>query len=184
MSGIRASGPATDFVRAMGPVARALLGEPSQEIKAKRELRFGTRGSLAVSLDKGTWHDHEAGRGGGVLDLVRERKALDHDAALAWLQDQGHIPKAERGGSAPKRQVAAYDYTSADGELLFQVVRFEPKDFRPRRPDALHVPVPPTQAIRPAGPEVLRLEPHHLEQQLAIRAGVVVGRDLALRSGS
>ena len=135
MSATNGRRAATDFVRAMGPVARALLGEPSQEIKAKRELRFGTRGSLAVSLDKGTWHDHEAGRGGGVLDLVQERKALDHDAALAWLHDQGHIPKAERGGSAPKRQVAAYDYTSADGELLFQVVRFEPKDFRPRRPD-------------------------------------------------
>lgn len=135
MSGSYASRPASDFVRAMGPVARALLGEPSQESKAKRELRFGTRGSLSVSLDKGTWHDHEAGRGGGVLDLVQERKALGQDEAVAWLQDQGHIPKAKRGGSAPKRQIAAYDYTSADGELLFQVVRFEPKDFRPRRPD-------------------------------------------------
>ena len=34
-----------------------------------------------------------------------------------------------------KRIVAAYDYTDAQGELLYQCVRFEPKDFRQRRPD-------------------------------------------------
>src|ERR1019366_5080866 len=34
-----------------------------------------------------------------------------------------------------RRTVATYDYTDAAGELLFQVLRFEPKDFRQRRPD-------------------------------------------------
>jgi 5S rRNA maturation endonuclease (ribonuclease M5) len=40
--------------------------------------------------------------------------------------------------SAPKTQkriVETYDYTDAAGKLLFQVVRFDPKDFRQRRPD-------------------------------------------------
>jgi putative DNA primase/helicase len=36
-------------------------------------------------------------------------------------------------GPAP-RIVAEYDYLDADGKVLFQVVRFEPKDFRQRRP--------------------------------------------------
>jgi hypothetical protein len=31
--------------------------------------------------------------------------------------------------------VATYDYTDADGTLLYQVVRYDPKDFRQRRPD-------------------------------------------------
>lgn len=35
----------------------------------------------------------------------------------------------------PRRIVAEYDYLSADGELLYQNVRYEPKDFRARRPD-------------------------------------------------
>lgn len=36
----------------------------------------------------------------------------------------------------PKSKIVrTYDYQSADGNLLFQVVRFEPKDFRQRRPD-------------------------------------------------
>jgi hypothetical protein len=33
------------------------------------------------------------------------------------------------------REVCAYDYRSSDGTLLFQAVRYEPKDFRLRRPD-------------------------------------------------
>jgi hypothetical protein len=33
------------------------------------------------------------------------------------------------------RIVSTYDYTDEKGALLFQVVRFEPKDFRARRPD-------------------------------------------------
>ena len=38
-------------------------------------------------------------------------------------------------GSGERRIVAEYDYCDEKGELLFQVVRFEPKDFRQRRPD-------------------------------------------------
>jgi AAA domain len=42
---------------------------------------------------------------------------------------QPHIDK-------PKgRLVATYDYTDAAGELLYQVLRYEPKDFRQRQPD-------------------------------------------------
>jgi hypothetical protein len=40
-----------------------------------------------------------------------------------------------REGNDSKRIVATYDYHDADGELLFQVVRFDPKEFRQRRPD-------------------------------------------------
>jgi 5S rRNA maturation endonuclease (ribonuclease M5) len=34
-----------------------------------------------------------------------------------------------------KRIIAEYNYTDEHGELLYQVVRFEPKDFRPRYAD-------------------------------------------------
>ena len=37
--------------------------------------------------------------------------------------------------SSDPRIVAEYSYTDESGTLLFQVVRFEPKDFRQRRPD-------------------------------------------------
>jgi len=41
----------------------------------------------------------------------------------------GHGAKQER------RFVATYDYEDRDGNLVYQVVRYEPKDFRQRRPD-------------------------------------------------
>jgi putative DNA primase/helicase len=65
-----------------------------------------------------------------VLKFVQVQKHLDKDGALAWLQERRHITKIES-----RRQVAAYDYQSDAGDLLFQVVRYEPKDFRQRRPD-------------------------------------------------
>jgi len=38
-------------------------------------------------------------------------------------------------GGGGSRKAATYDYTDAAGELLYQVVRFEPKSFRQRRPN-------------------------------------------------
>ena len=40
----------------------------------------------------------------------------------------------DAGGNGKRREVAAYDYVDEAGALLFQVVRFEPKDFRQRKP--------------------------------------------------
>ncbi|HVU88049.1 MAG TPA: phage/plasmid primase, P4 family [Pirellulales bacterium] len=39
------------------------------------------------------------------------------------------------GGKVQKRIVATYDYRDEAGNLLFQVVRYDPKDFRQRSPD-------------------------------------------------
>ena len=47
--------------------------------------------------------------------------------AAAGAQSRNDKPKG--------RVVATYDYTDADGKLLYQVLRYEPKDFRQRRPD-------------------------------------------------
>ena len=47
--------------------------------------------------------------------------------AAAGMQSRNDKPKG--------RVVATYDYTDADGTLLYQVLRYEPKDFRQRRPD-------------------------------------------------
>lgn len=41
------------------------------------------------------------------------------------------VPESQR----KQRMVKSYDYTDADGNLLFQTCRYEPKTFRQRRPD-------------------------------------------------
>lgn len=43
-------------------------------------------------------------------------------------------PKAVQTGSK-RRLVETYDYQDKDGQMLYQVCRYEPKDFRQRRPD-------------------------------------------------
>jgi RecA-family ATPase len=49
-------------------------------------------------------------------------------AVMAAAMGQGHNSKPTG------RITATYDYTDADGGLLYQVLRYEPKDFRQRRP--------------------------------------------------
>jgi hypothetical protein len=43
--------------------------------------------------------------------------------------------KPNGGGASHSRHVTTYDYVDANGALLYQVVRLEPKSFRQRRPD-------------------------------------------------
>ena len=129
--------PRDEFSGCIRPVALALLGEPNKALSSATELRFGSRGSMSVDLQRGVWHDHEAGTGGGVLDLVARHTGRANGAAVDWLREQGFIAdrpqEPERQGR--RRIVGSYDYRDESGALVFQVVRFEPKDFRQRRPD-------------------------------------------------
>ncbi|WKN20630.1 toprim domain-containing protein [Azotobacter vinelandii] len=124
------------------PIARHLLGEPNANMSKPTELRFGTRGSLAVDLNKGTWFSHEEHVGGGVLDLIaRETGITARAEQLAWLESQGlreqkptPCPASPNVLVKPKIDTT-YAYKDEKGRTLFEVVRFEPKDFRQRKPD-------------------------------------------------
>ena len=129
-SGSRESSP--ELARVMGAVARDLLGEPNEPLSTEDELRFGTRGSLSVNLKAGTFFDHEAGVGGGVLDFVMRERHIDKEGALAWLRHHKHLAEPRK-----LNIVARYPYTDPDGGLLYEVVRLDPKDFRQRRPDGV-----------------------------------------------
>ena len=74
-------------------LARHLLGDPPA-IEADGSWRYGKRGSLAVHVDgpqRGTFRDFEAGKSGGVLDLVLHlvEHVNDRTAAAAWLRAEG-----------------------------------------------------------------------------------------------
>ena len=123
----------------MGAVAREVLGEPNAALSSKRELRWGNRGSISVDLEKGVWMDHEAGEGGGVLDFISRYEHIGETrAAFEWLEQKGIRNGPGRGPQSRDNVVklgnivATYDYTDEAGAFLFQVVRFEPKDFRQR----------------------------------------------------
>ena len=126
-----------------GPIVDAAIrefGEPNWPLSSNTELRFRNRGSLSVRVADGVWFDHELGEGGKV-----------HVA----------LPKPKS-----RRLVATYDYASADGELLFQVCRYEPKDFRQRRQNADGI---WTWSVRG-----IELVPYRLPEMLAATEVVVV----------
>ena len=164
--------PNLSYQELIEPVARALLGEPNERLSKPNELRFGTHGSVAVDLAKGTFYDHESNEGGGVLDLVRIKSdsAKTRADAAKWLEHAGFVqggkksnghdqnlkntnqqktphpcleptPSHEVMKSWPSEQqpmqtvAAAYDYCDEAGALVFQVLRYEPKTFRQRRPE-------------------------------------------------
>jgi len=128
---------ADPFSAHMEAVARKCLGDPNPRLSCATELRFGTHGSLSVDLEKGVWADHEANTGGGVMDLLAREKGLRGQEAIAWLRSEvGAYFEDRNAEPAPKaRVVARYDYVDENGEVLFQVCRFEPKTFKQRRPD-------------------------------------------------
>lgn len=129
-----ASTSSSEFAACMCAVARELLGEPNRVLSSRDEWRYGERGSLKIDVKAGTFCDFESGAAGGVIDFVSSQTRTDKAAALAWLAARKHLP--EQRPSKPKsRIVKTYDYCDEAGALAFQVCRFEPKDFRQRRPN-------------------------------------------------
>ena len=63
------------------------------------EVRYGSRGSLSVNRHNATFYDHEAGTGGGVLDLIEHRTGQH---GPGWLADH-NIGDSRRGGAERPR---------------------------------------------------------------------------------
>jgi putative DNA primase/helicase len=123
-----------DFVALMPAVAKRLLGEPNPQLSnPPKELRFGTHGSVKVNCVTGQFFDHEANVGGGVTGLIEHKQGCDHNGAVTWLRREGFLSAGN--GRTSSQVVARYNYADETGATLFQVIRFEPKDFRQRRPD-------------------------------------------------
>src|SRR5262249_15942219 len=137
--------PHIDWVALMPDVARLLLGPINEELSDGDNLRFRNRGSMIIDLKKGVWHDWETNEGGGVVDLIKREAG---EEPMAWLGSEGLLNGDARRSTnnttkqtikpkKPKlgRILAAYNYVDENNALVFHVVRFDPKDFRQRRPD-------------------------------------------------
>lgn len=91
-------------------IARQILGTPNPRLSTARELRWGSKGSLCVSIERDRWRDFETGEGGDAIDLVRREHACGYREALDILGvDPDERPEPVRQAS-PK----AIDTRSAD----------------------------------------------------------------------
>lgn len=92
-------------------IGEALLGLPNKAASTRRELRWGAKGSLSLSITgakRGVWFSHEEGRGGDLLGLIRHVQGCTEDDALRWAADktgvQINIPTSEDDGQAKQRR--------------------------------------------------------------------------------
>jgi hypothetical protein len=118
-----------------------LLNLPGEAAKSCRSpLRADDANpSFSVFDDGLRWKDHATGEHGDAVDFLARARSLSLKDAIAEFKRQAGV--ADAAPAAPSRSnlspciVATYDYRDEAGQLLFQVVRLEPKSFRQRRPD-------------------------------------------------
>ena len=89
------------------------------------------RFSVCTREGKQVFNCRGCGASGDVIDLVRFLDGCDFARAVEALTGKAKPNGHDKLGKA----IAEYSYTDEAGELLFQVVRFDPKAFRQRRPD-------------------------------------------------
>jgi AAA domain len=92
--------------------------------------------SMAIKLSNAVWMCHAGCGGGGILDF--ERKMFPGGDLDSWWADITRICGLEpnrKGKRDLGELVATYDYTDATGKLVFQKLRYEPKNFLQRAPN-------------------------------------------------
>ena len=129
---------ATDLVDLVSETIQ--LKQVGTSLKGLCPLHPDQNPSLDVDPRQGLWHCFGCGAGGNAINWVERTRGLPPSEAVSWLLARAGIPDtprepARRKPRANRREVASYDYVDAAGQLIYQVVRFEPKDFRQRRPD-------------------------------------------------
>lgn len=88
--------------------------------------------SLSLNTEKDVFLCGPCGAGGTAWQLAAFLAGVDpgdKDGVKEWLTERGLFNSTER------RILAEYRYDDETGAHLFDVVRFEPKDFRQRKPD-------------------------------------------------
>ena len=115
-------------------VARAYWGEPT--IKRGHTYRWGNHGSKEIDLRKGTFFDFQENVGGGVIDLVKMNEPTSFQTIPEILEKKFGIARQQQTTIQPAKFMSkCYSYVDEHGEVRYEVVRFEPKDFRQRVPD-------------------------------------------------
>ena len=88
-----------------------------------------TRPSFFANRVTGIFHCKGCDKRGSIFDFYMETHGVDFKTALYELAKQAGISEDK------KKIIKSYDYLNESGTLLFQTVRYEPKDFKQRRPD-------------------------------------------------
>ncbi len=121
------------FYKKYLPNLKAISGD---EFQAVCPFHDDKDPSFNLNGNTGRYFCHGCGKKGDIFHFYAKVSSLDN------RRDYPKILKGIAGdfgislnGDKKSRIVKTYDYTDAGGQLLFQVCRMEPKDFRQRRPN-------------------------------------------------
>jgi len=90
--------------------------------------------SFSVNLLNGFYKCHGCGNEGDVFDFYKKYHGVDFKTAVSQLAELIGIDP-ENNNSEFDKILYEYDYLDNNGNLLYQIVRYNPKEFRPRRKD-------------------------------------------------
>lgn len=140
-SEIIAANPLPNYLESRGVMMKGESRHRTSNRCALTEHRPGHQ-CVAVDTEQGVWFCNDCGKGGSVIDWESLAAGVSIGEAMRRLGGEvmpepgKTIPApSSRNGGGKSRLVKTYDYTDESGKLLFQVCRFEPKDFRQRQPD-------------------------------------------------
>lgn len=120
--------PMDVWLRGKGIVVVGTGTEKTTNVCAVKEHKEGHQ-CVSVDVERGIWNCNDCGCGGDMIRwMALEEGKTDGDILQGLHLDDGAKGKPE--------EVASYDYVDEEGRLLFQCVRYVPKNFKQRRPDA------------------------------------------------
>jgi DNA primase len=115
-----------------------LRGEPKHSCLSPFRQETHPSFSVFQNRDLWFWKDHATSAGGDEIDLIVQHTGRDkknairiyHELAGVDLRQTFDAPR----NTALRKLAVVYDYLDACGNLVHQTLRYEPKQFRQRRP--------------------------------------------------
>jgi len=133
--------PLPEFLESKGVVLRVSGGKLKSNRCATHEHKPGHL-CVAVESERNIWACADCGTGGSVIDWEAQSKGISVGDAMRSLGGEPmpepvrtNPESSSRNAGGKSALVKTYDYIDESGKLLYQVCRYEPKDFRQRQPD-------------------------------------------------
>ena len=101
-----------------------LFGPPSPRLSTARQLRYGSSGSLCISLSGktlGQWKDFARDEGGDLFKLVQRERNLTFPEAVTWVAEHVHARPVARHTTVARQQ----ETPSANDDLVRRLQKVE-----------------------------------------------------------
>ena len=136
---------AAEVMRYVSARLSITLHNSKTDWRSQCPIHHGDGPNFSINPSTGQWYCHsQCKRGGGLVALEQELNGGTHEEAGMRVRAivggcHNTVNSKHRNGKrkngARATLVKTYDYVNAQGDLLHQTVRYEPKNFRQRRPD-------------------------------------------------